>query len=212
MIELKNIDLSFEDKDIFKGLNLNIERNDKVIFTGRSGVGKSSIFSMILGFIQPDTGKIIFNGIEIDETSVWDIRKKISYVDQDAVSGDGKVWDWIEMISGFNANSDADFTKNKILKTAENFDIESALFEKDISELSGGERQRMSILVSVLLDRDVFMLDEITSSLDDDLKSKTAEYFINREDVTVLAISHDPVWVQNDKVRIFDLGEMKWKL
>jgi len=85
------------------------------------------------------------------------------------------------------------------------------VLRKDTSELSGGEKQRLAIIVSILLERKVFLLDEVTSSLDKQLKKKVINYFIERDDWTIVAISHDPGWLDNPRVRVFDLDVGKWR-
>ena len=84
------------------------------------------------------------------------------------------------------------------------------MLRKDPSELSGGEKQRLAIIVSILLERKVFLLDEVTSSLDKHLKKKVINYFIEQDDWTIVAISHDPGWLDNPRVSIFDLEIGKW--
>ena len=78
--------------------------------------------------------------------------------------------------------------------------------------MSGGERQRLAIIISVLLKRNIFFLDEITSALDKHLKKKVADFFVEKDDWTAIIISHDPVWLENQSVKVFDLEEGKWKL
>lgn len=84
-------------------------------------------------------------------------------------------------------------------------ELEYDILDKNFQELSGGEKQRIGILITFLLNRDIYLLDEITSALDVNLKKKVADYFLAREDWTILEISHDREWYR-DWVEIIDLG------
>ena len=101
-------------------------------------------------------------------------------------------------------------TKNLLLLGY--FEFNEDIVDKNIEDLSGGERQRLAIVISVLLGRDVFFLDEVTSALDKHLKKKVVDYFVKRKDWTSLVVSHEPLWLENPAVKVFSLEERKWKL
>jgi putative ABC transport system ATP-binding protein len=211
MITFENIDLIFDHKKIFGNFSLEIAKGEKVVLLGKSGLGKSSLFTLLLGFVQPQNGRVLFNGAPVDEHTVWNVRQKVSFVDQDVSLGDHKVSEWFSFVAGIKANQSLDLSEDKIRELMDFFEFSRDLINKAISELSGGEKQRVAIMVSVLLGRDVFLLDEVTSALDKDLKKKTADLFIGRKDWTVLSISHDAVWLDDPNVRIFDLEKKAWK-
>ena len=211
MIEFNNIHLSYNSKTIIQNLSFEIHQGDKAVILGKSGSGKSSLFSMVLGFIKPGKGEVIFDGMRVDEKNVWDIRKKIAYIDQDVSLGAGSIIDLLGSVSGLKTNMHLDFSKQRVDDLLRHFELTGDFIDKDVEDLSGGERQRLAIVISVLLERDIFLLDEVTSSLDKHLKKKVADYFVKRKDWTSLAISHDPVWLDNPSVKVFDLEEGKWK-
>ncbi len=211
MIRFKNIFLNYNGKPLLENLSFEIKEGEKVILFGKSGSGKSSLFSILLGFIEPDNGEAFFDGTKVDEKSAWEIRKKIAYIDQNVSLGNGNVSDKIHSIKNFKTNSELNFSNDEINELIKYFALPTNLLEKSVDELSGGEKQRLAIIISVLLKRNVFLLDEITSALDEALKNKAADFFINNNDFTCLIISHDPVWLENEKVKIFDLDEKKWR-
>ncbi|HOY09623.1 MAG TPA: ATP-binding cassette domain-containing protein [Candidatus Omnitrophota bacterium] len=211
MIEYKQISLNFGFKTIFKNFSLGIRRGEKVVIRGTSGLGKSSLFALALGFILPQSGHVLFDRLPLNEDSVWDIRRKVAFVDQDVSIGNYKIADWFALVSGFEANRSLDFSNKTIKELLDFFELSPDTLEKGASDLSGGERQRAALLVSVLLKRDVFFLDEATSALDKNLKRKVATFFTGRADWTVLSISHDPVWLDSPSVRVFDLAATEWK-
>ncbi|MCK5785483.1 MAG: ATP-binding cassette domain-containing protein [Candidatus Sabulitectum sp.] len=208
VIEFRNTHLSFNGKSVIRNLSLNIDKGDKVVVSGKSGSGKSSLLSLVLGFIQPDSGQVLFDNIPVDERSVWDVRKRVACIDQDVSLGTGTVHGLLAFVSSLKANSHHSFVPDKLMALLE---LEDDLLHKDIKDLSGGERQRMAIVIAVLLGRDVFFLDEVTASLDKHLKKKVAGYFTGREDWTCVIVSHDPVWLDNSVVRVFDFEEKVWK-
>jgi len=211
MIKFDKISLSFDGKEIFSGLDLEIGAGEKVVLSGRSGIGKSSLFGLVLGFVVPDSGSVFFEGVRVDEKSVWDLRRKVSYIDQDVSAGYGKVSDWLSFVSDFKANQDLDFGSERIFGLMDLFGMKHDLLEKSVSELSGGERQRMAIIVSQLLNRKVYLLDEVTSALDKVLKPKVAAFFMENPDWTVISVSHDPVWTESGNVKVYDMEAMEWK-
>jgi putative ABC transport system ATP-binding protein len=211
MIEYRNIYLKFDEKQIFSDLTLKINRGDKVAILGRSGAGKSSLFALVLGFIHPDSGEVFFEGKVVDENSVWKVRRKTAYVDQDVSFTEGNILDWFGFASKLRSNASLNLKTERIYGLMDHFELERDLLKKNVTELSGGERQRFAIILAVLLDRKVFLLDEITSALDKELKKKTAAFFLKEKEWTVVSISHDPVWTASSDIKIFDLEKREWK-
>ena len=84
------------------------------------------------------------------------------------------------------------------------FDLDESILEKRVSELSGGEKQRTGIAVAILLGREIFLADEITASLDKELKKRVAGYFAESK-FTVVAVSHDSEWIETGKFRVVEI-------
>jgi len=211
MIKFSNVGLAYSGRVILDNFSFEVKTGEKVVVLGKSALGKSSLLLLILGFIIPDKGEIFFDGKRINEKNIWNVRRQVAYVDQDVSIGDGKVSEWIDFVSGLKANASLDFGNEKIRELLGYFELGSDVFQKDVAELSGGERQRLSIAVSVLLGRSVFLLDEATSVLDEHLKKLVARFFLEKDDWTVVAVSHDPVWLDSPSVKILDLEAERWK-
>lgn len=192
MFELQHITKQFSEKFVLQDFSFKIAQGDKINIAGRSGIGKTTLFRLLLGFEQPDSGTILYENKALNETSVWELRKKVAYVSQDLNIGRGNVQAFFDETLSLKANlpyktnSKADIKQYFAL-----FELSEDLLSKNIEELSGGEKQRIAIINALLLKRTIFFLDEITSALDKVLKTKVLDYFLQNPEFTVLYISHD---------------------
>ena len=91
---------------------------------------------------------------------------------------------------------------NELLKY---FELESDILEKEIERLSGGEKQRIAIINALLLEREIFLLDEISAALDKKLKIKTLDYFFKNKEYTILSISHDGYVPEHVEIKTIEL-------
>jgi putative ABC transport system ATP-binding protein len=200
-IKLNNISLEYKDKKILDKFSLQFNNQAKILLVGKSGIGKSTIFRILLGFQKFDSGQYLINDKNYSDYDIAEIRKHFAYVDQENSLRKLSVKKYLEEISKFNNN-----TFNSVIdeKLSDYFEFEKSLFEKDIWQLSGGEKQRLAIMISIMLDRPIFLLDECTSSLDKTLKKKVVNYF-NDCEKGVIAISHDSVWDDADKFNRVEL-------
>ena len=191
ILKYENVTVRQGDMAVLDDFNLAIKPQEKVILTGPSGVGKTTVLRLPLGFRRPDAGRVLFDGEEIDGDTVWSVRRRIAYVSQDVALGHGTVREFVDRAFSYRANSERTPMIQKINEALERLKLPAAILGKDLADISGGEKQRVAIAVSILLERDVFLLDEITSALDRELKKHVLDLFLNEPQWTVLAISHD---------------------
>jgi len=201
MIQFKNIKLKFDDKVIFEDFNLNIKEGEKILLSAPSGKGKSTLFKMLLGFQKPEAGEIFLKGSPLTKSTLMDFRSNISYVSQDVDLRNQKVRELLTEIFQYKPNKHIGFNEDKFRQSVELFDLPKDILDKEVNQLSGGERQRLGLVICALLDRQVWLLDEVTSGLDKEMKEKVLDYVLG-QDKTVVIISHDRIWRDNDKVRI----------
>lgn len=211
MIAFKEITLTLGNKLIFKDFNWEIHKGEKIVINGKSGSGKSSILKLILGFIQPDLGEVLFNKKTINQSTIWEIRKKTAYIDQDVSLPAMSAMDWMHEVFRYKANTANPFKTNELEKLMEYFEITREELDKDTQELSGGERQRIALILAILLKRKIFLLDEVTSALDNHLKQKVATYFTQQTDATVIIISHDNLWENHSDMKIYKMKDLQCK-
>ena len=197
MIKIKDLNCQLGGKEIFKNFNLEIKAGEKILLNAISGKGKTTLFNILLGF-QKFQGEVYIDRCELNKYTILDIRKKISYVSQDIDFQNKNVKELITEIINYNLNKNKVDYK-EILKYLEDFNILDTL-HKNIMELSGGERQRLGFAICMGLNREIWLLDEVTASLDMEMKLRVKNYILN-SNATVLLISHDDIW---------DFKEVKW--
>lgn len=199
MIKFESVYLSQNGKALFNGLDFLVQKNDKVLIQGKSGIGKTTLFRTLLGFETIDKGKVSFNNLDINKDHIKHIRQQIFYLSQDIDLMDGKISFLIDSI--LIHNSIPPLVKNRFTQLLDFLDLDKKVLNQRVKELSGGERQRIGLLICFLLDRPVWLLDEPTSALDDTMKKKIADYILD-QDRTIVVISHDDVWKKNPSIII----------
>ncbi len=201
MIQFKEINLAFGDQVVFADFNLNIAEGEKVLLRAASGRGKSTLFKLLLGFQRSDQGEILFKGRRLDRNNLFYFRRNIAYVSQDVDLRNLTVWDLINEIFDYKYNRTIPITKEKVMELIDFFLLPADLITKEVGQLSGGERQRLGLIICIMLNRPVWLLDEITTGLDQESKKVLVNYVL-KQHKTVLIISHDQIWSKNNLVRV----------
>jgi ABC-type iron transport system FetAB ATPase subunit len=189
---LQDLVLSYDGKIVLDGVDLEVREGEKATLTGPSGSGKSSVLSCILGFSKPDRGAVYIMGERMARGTVWKLRQQFAYVPQEPEFFPGRVIDLLERPFAFQANKLLGHNRAKRDQLFKQFLLPSELLEKEIQTLSGGEKQRIALLSAILLERKIFLLDEAYSALDRETREIALDYFGNREELTMLSVSHDP--------------------
>ncbi len=196
MIELDNICLRYNKNYLFESLNVSVPAGGNLLITGNSGVGKTSMLRLILGLIQPQHGSVIINRQPISKENIWTLRGMMAYVSQDISLGQGSVEDFIREIFRFRRNRVLKYDRSETVLLLQHFDLADEIMTSRLEDLSGGELQRIAIITALLLKRPIYLLDEITSALDRQMKEKVIKYFLELKNTTLVVVSHDSVWHQ----------------
>lgn len=208
LFKIDGITRQFSEKFVLRNFSFELAKGDKLNIAGRSGIGKTTLFRLLLGFDKPDSGSIYFNGELLTDEKVWEVRRQVAYVSQDLNIGRGLVRALFSETLNYKANLHHKHASEKeILQHLTYFQLPETILDKNIEELSGGEKQRLAIVNALILKRTIFFLDEVTSALDPELKTRVLDYFLVNTEFTVLYISHDAYLPENTAVRTLILDE-----
>ncbi len=204
-LSIRKLSVLYDGRSVLSDFNLSVAKGDKILIKGRSGIGKSTLFRIIMGFSVQDSGTISIEGVPVNADTVWDLRKRIAYVSQDTDIAHGKVKYLIDEVFSFKANKDI-LDRAELEKILSYLSLTREVLNKEYMRLSGGEKQRIVLLLALLSGKDIFLLDEVTAELDSALKQKVVDIFLKNPEWTVISISHDREW-ENEHIKIIDFSE-----
>lgn len=205
VIRYENAGIHFGSKKVLSNFSLCIPKGKKILMKGKSGTGKSTLLKIILGFGKLSEGSVYYMGRPLSPQVAWQVRKDVAYVSQDMDLGEGPVRDLLDEVRSYHSNRER-VNPEKLHILMRELELEKDMLDKNFENLSGGEKQRIGILISLLLEREIFLLDEATSALDSELKKRVVDYFLKHKDWTLFVVSHDREW-ERDGVKIVDIGK-----
>jgi putative ABC transport system ATP-binding protein len=205
MIRFDKVTIRFNGKTVVRDFSLSVEQGEKVVLYGDSGKGKTTLFKAILGFVPVSEGTITVNGIPATPKESWNIRKQVAYIPQNSDIGEGNVSGIIDLVFSLRENSRIAPKRDEVLALFDFFELTQEKLDMPFEDLSGGEKQRVVIITSLLLKRTIFLLDEITSALNERIKDKVIEYFLTHPEWTILAVSHNAEKWKREGVRLVGL-------
>ncbi|MGL5682787.1 MAG: ATP-binding cassette domain-containing protein [Marinifilaceae bacterium] len=197
MIQFQDITLQYEGRNLIEALNEHIKIGEKVVIAGPSGSGKSSLLSLITGFIAPSKGEIWLNNQRVDTTSGTNVRDVIAWVPQEFYLPYENALELITVLFQLKVNRKQPFpTDDEITVLLSEVGLSMDYLTKSFKEQSGGERQRILIVVALLLKKPLLLLDEPTSALDAD-SVKRVITLLKKQKVTMVAVSHDAQFINS---------------
>ena len=190
-IQIKNLNFNYGEKKILSNLNVDIKYGDKILMTGPSGVGKTTLLDCLSKNLSSYQGEIIVDGVELKEINREDFLKHTGYIRQNHFMFNDSI--------KYNIILNMDYDEKKFKKCLEDSALdewvnslelkENHILEQDGTNISGGQRQRISIARELYHDREILFVDEPSASLDDLTSLKIYETLINL-DKTIICVTH----------------------
>lgn len=207
-IEFKNVSFQYEgtDSDIFTNINLKVKAGEYMALVGPSGVGKTTMCSLIPRFYEVSEGNILIDGKDIKDVTLKSLRRNIGIVQQDVYLFAGTVLDNIRY-------GKLDATEEEIIKAAKNANAHDFImglpegYDTYIGQrgtkLSGGQKQRLSIARVFLKNPPILIFDEATSALDNESEKVVQESLEKlAKNRTTFVIAHRLTTIKNAKTII----------
>jgi putative ABC transport system ATP-binding protein len=193
MVRFDKVTVEYDGEVIIKDVSFHIHKNEKVVFYGKSGSGKTTILTTTVGAHIPTGGKVYFNGEPVNPKNILQVRKDIAFIGQEPVLGAEKIRESLLLPFSYRVNRGKIPSEDKISKILEELHLKEDILSKDASVVSGGEKQRIAVARALLQEKRVFLLDEVTSALDPESKHAVLDLF-RKEGYTIISVSHDPDW------------------
>jgi ATP-binding cassette subfamily B protein len=200
-------------EEVLRGLDLEVPAGETHAVVGLTGSGKSTLVKLLLRFYEPSSGEIRVDGIDVRELAFTELRGAVGFVSQDVFLFHGSVRENV----AYGAPDAGDDEVREAVRLAEAHEFVAALpqgYETLVGErgqkLSGGQRQRLSIARAIVRDPAILVLDEATSSVDNETEAAIQR---SLEEVsrgrTTLVIAHRLSTVRNaDRIHVIEGGRV----
>ena len=197
MFEVRDLSIKVNDRYLIKGLNLVLDKGDKLAIIGEEGNGKSTLLKVILGLCDY---AIVTGSINTKGNRIGYLKQSMSKEDLDK-----KVYDYL-----FIDDNDYYNKVNSLYKYLDIIKLDDSIFEQKISTLSGGEKVKIGILRLLLEEYDILFLDEPTNDLDIETL-EWLEDFINKTNKPIMYVSHDETLLSRTANMILHLEQIMKK-
>ncbi|ERJ21851.1 Phospholipid-lipopolysaccharide ABC transporter [Campylobacter concisus UNSW1] len=212
LIKFNDVRLSYGDKEVLKGINLEANKSEFIALVGSSGGGKSSLMNLLMRFYDVNGGEILINGINLKDIRIRSLRQNIGLVTQ-------RVYIFNDTVAK-NVAYGREFNEDAVinaLKLANAYEFVSKLdngintiLNEFGTNLSGGQRQRIAIARALYQNPQILIFDEATSALDNESEKEITKAINNlRSKKIIFVIAHRLSTVENaDKIAVLSDGKI----
>lgn len=210
--EFQQVEFAYnEEKPVLNGLNLSVKQGETIALVGESGAGKSTILNLVIGFIKASKGKVLLDGMDINEINLRSFRRYLAVVPQTSILFTGTIRDNITY--GMPSVTEEQLEQALVAANLTGF-IDSlpkgldTMVGEHGDTLSGGQKQRISIARALIRDPKVIVLDEATSALDSISEMEIQHALTNlTKDRTTFIVAHRLSTIRNaDKIAVINGG------
>ena len=190
IFELDNLGLVSPEKIILEEISLSVEAGAHLTITGPSGSGKSSLLKLLAALVSPSSGRIVYQGRDLEDLDPVTYRREVSYCFQQPLLFGQTVRDNVAF--PFEIRQ-IPFDQERVLTALARLDLGPEFLDKPIKDLSGGEKQRVALVRNLLFEPKVLLLDEVSSGLDEKTKILLRTFLkdLHQEGVTLIEVTHD---------------------
>lgn len=211
--EFKNVYFSYGNNPVLKNMSFKVKTNQTVAFVGKSGVGKTTIFSLLCKLYNVDSGNILIDGININELDEESIRNNITIISQSPYIFNLSIKDNFKLVKK-NVTDEEMIEACKLAYLDDFIQTLPDKYDTIVGEggvtLSGGQRQKLAIARAFVQNTKIILFDEATSALDNETQAYIQKAINNMKDkYTILIIAHRLSTVINaDRIMIVDDGKI----
>lgn len=211
--EFKDVYFSYDEKEVLKGMNFKIKANETVGFVGKSGVGKTTIFSLLCKLYNVEDGMIFLDGKDINTLDEKSIRDNITIISQNPYIFNMSIKDNLRLVK-------KDVTDEEIIEACKLACLDEFInalpdkYDSVVGEggvtLSGGQRQRLAIARAFVQDTEIILFDEATSALDNETQALIQQAINNlKQKYTILIVAHRlSTIINSDRIIVIDDGKV----
>ena len=207
LIRFDQVSVTAHNKTILSDVSFSLFPGEHAVLCGKSGSGKSSVLKTLLGLNTVSSGTVYFQETPLTPSSVQSIRSCAAYIGQEPMLGAESVREALLLPFQYKTHHDHRPTEAQLIEVLDRLQLPTAILSRASSRISGGEKQRVALARGLLLGKQLYLLDEVTSALDAESKKAVFNVFSDPQ-LTVLSVTHDPEWMGNCSV-IFELESGK---
>lgn len=203
--QINHLNYAYGDKEILTNINYTFDINKKYAVVGPSGSGKSTLMNILNGKLTDYRGSVTLSDKELNQISGHDLRDNILYIDQTPYLFEGTI--------RYNITLGEEFTEEQLEKAIKDSNLEELIeslpdgLDTSVGEagrsFSGGQRQRIALARGLIRGKTYILVDEGTSSLDEESALKIEDSLMNNPELTVIMITHhlkEPIKEQLDGI------------